>query len=230
MAATPVGIKKKTTLRIFSKTTRPSRTAWKMAAKLSSVTTMSEASLATSVPLRPMATPEVCGPQGRRIVDAVARDGHDLPVVHQLPDDPQLVVRGHACVDGNRFDPVEEVLVRHLLDLASRDHAISPSVSIPTILAMAKAVVGWSPVIMMTRMPARLQSRTASTASSRGGSIMAWMPARVRSCSTSSCRSSRQVVGRPLVSHGQHAHPLRGEPVRDLQDLFRAEAVALPCR
>ncbi|OPY06022.1 MAG: hypothetical protein A4E67_01664 [Syntrophaceae bacterium PtaB.Bin038] len=57
MAATPVGIRKKTTLRMLSKTTRPSRTAWKMAAKLSSVTTMSEASFATSVPLRPMATP-----------------------------------------------------------------------------------------------------------------------------------------------------------------------------
>ncbi len=41
----------------LSKTPRPSSTAASMVAKLSSVSTMSAASLATSVPSLPMATP-----------------------------------------------------------------------------------------------------------------------------------------------------------------------------
>ena len=44
-------------LRMLSKMARPSRTAATMVAKLSSSSTMSAASLATSVPVTPMATP-----------------------------------------------------------------------------------------------------------------------------------------------------------------------------
>ena len=44
-------------LRMLSKTTRPSRTAPTIVAKLSSCSTMSPASLVTSVPVMPIATP-----------------------------------------------------------------------------------------------------------------------------------------------------------------------------
>ena len=41
---------------------------------------------------------------------------------------------------------------------------------------MRAAVRGWSPVIMMTRMPARRASAMATAASSRGGSMMPTVP------------------------------------------------------
>ena len=56
-AATPVEIRKKVAFCTAAKVTRPSRTADTMVEKLSSVSTMSAASRATSVPERPIATP-----------------------------------------------------------------------------------------------------------------------------------------------------------------------------
>ncbi len=54
---------------------------------------------------------------------------------------------------------------------------------IPKESAMASAVSAWSPVIMMTLMPALWHSRIASRASARGGSIIACNPTKVRLCS-----------------------------------------------
>ena len=57
---------------------------------------------------------------------------------------------------------------------------------IPTSLAMALAVEGWSPVSMWTLMPALVHSETASFVSIRGGSYSPARPRRVRPFSTSS--------------------------------------------
>ncbi len=56
-AATPVGMRKKVTFFMLSKTTLPSLTALNILAKLSSVIIMSDASFATSVPVLPIAMP-----------------------------------------------------------------------------------------------------------------------------------------------------------------------------
>mmetsp|Transcript_33773 Transcript_33773/g.77913 ORF Transcript_33773/g.77913 Transcript_33773/m.77913 type:complete len:286 (-) Transcript_33773:366-1223(-) len=47
-----------------------------------------------------------------------------------------------------------------------------------TILAMAAAVWGWSPVTMTTRIPARWQESTESGTAGRGGSMRATIPTR----------------------------------------------------
>ena len=51
-----------------------------------------------------------------------------------------------------------------------------PSEMMPTVLAIALAVMGWSPVTMTTRMPAERQRRTAPGTAARGGSIIAISP------------------------------------------------------
>jgi hypothetical protein len=57
ISAAPVETRKNVTLRMLSNVTRPSSTAAVIETKLSSARTISEASLATSVPLSPMAMP-----------------------------------------------------------------------------------------------------------------------------------------------------------------------------
>ena len=51
-----------------------------------------------------------------------------------------------------------------------------PSEMIPTLFAMALAVMGWSPVTMMTLIPADLHLDTASGTAALGGSIMEMSP------------------------------------------------------
>lgn len=59
-----------------------------------------------------------------------------------------------------------------------------------TFLAMASAVSGWSPVIIMTRMPAFLQRSTASGTPFLGGSMSEMSPTKVYpSCGTFSSSS-----------------------------------------
>uniref|UniRef100_A0A6B0UBP1 Putative secreted protein n=1 Tax=Ixodes ricinus TaxID=34613 RepID=A0A6B0UBP1_IXORI len=47
---------------------------------------------------------------------------------------------------------------------------------IPTALAMALAVIGWSPVTMITLIPALRHLATASGTAARGGSIIETRP------------------------------------------------------
>ena len=71
----------------------------------------------------------------------------------------------------------------------------------PTSVAMAAAVVGWSPVIMAMRMPARRQVSMAAVTSFRGGSSMASRPRSSSSVSASSARpGTPPEVGRPATA------------------------------
>ena len=66
---------------------------------------------------------------------------------------------------------------------------------------MTLAVRGWSPVIMIGRMPACFARATASFASTRGGSIMPIRPANTRSCSTRSSGCAACSTNASRVSH-----------------------------
>ena len=58
--------------------------------------------------------------------------------------------------------------------------------SMPTSLAIAAAVAGWSPVIITGLIPASMHWKTASLASSLGGSFNPTRPMKIRSLSASS--------------------------------------------
>merc|ERR1719228_1798629 len=70
--------------------------------------------------------------------------------------------------------------------LAAMSWTVSePSEMLPTDLAMALAVMGWSPVTMITLIPAERHLATASGTAARGGSIMDMSPTK-RNCSGNS--------------------------------------------
>ena len=80
---------------------------------------------------------------------------------------------------------------------------------------MAAAVARWSPVIILTEIPAALQRPIASRASARGGSIIPTRPTKVRS-PTRPVRSpvgSNVALGSSRVGDGQDAQPAGGEPI-----------------
>ena len=74
---------------------------------------------------------------------------------------------------------------------------LSPSRRMPMSAAMADAVSMWSPVIMMGRMPAPMQTLTASFTSALGGSIMPTKPTKVRPFSSSPCSREPSFTATP---------------------------------
>ena len=86
-----------------------------------------------------------------------------------------------------------------------------PSCKIPIFFAIAEAVTLWSPVIITGRIPARRQLATAAADSSRGGSIMAIRPTKVRSFSSSNVNG--RVFGQCLFPQRQaHEAPPQKKP------------------
>ena len=86
---------------------------------------------------------------------------------------------------------------------------------------MRAAVRGWSPVIMITRMPARVRLADGHAASSRGGSMMPTVPTKIRSLLERrrvGVRGSSRRVQRP-VGHGQRAQRVVGQRVHIGQQL-----------
>ena len=86
-----------------------------------------------------------------------------------------------------------------------------PDPSSPSSAAIARAVSGWSPVIITGLMPARAQVRIASFASGRGGSII---PTRPRSVISLSALSELRVGP---TGDGEDAKRLGGELLRGFQ-------------
>src|SRR6218665_961677 len=64
--------------------------------------------------------------------------------------------------------------------LAMSSTVLFPCEMIPTCLAIAFAVMGWSPVTIITLMPAHLHLRTASGTFGLGGSIIDMRPTKLR--------------------------------------------------
>ena len=81
-----------------------------MEAKLSSVRVIAAASLVTSVPVIPIATP-MAAFFSRGVVDAVARHRDDVPPLLDAGDHAQLVGRGDAGIDLDVVDLPGELLV-----------------------------------------------------------------------------------------------------------------------
>ncbi len=173
----------------LSNTPRPSSTAASMLAKLSSVSTMSAASLATSVPVMPMATPM----SARRSAGASLTPSPVMATTS--PRACRAWTRRSFCSGVTRANTVLRwaASLSAASSSASSSRPLSTSGSAPAATrpsrpicaAMAAAVTAWSPVIILTRMPALWQAATARTASSRGGSIMPCRPRKLRRCATS---------------------------------------------
>ena len=153
---------------------RPSSTAETIVAKLSSSSTMSAASLATSVPVIPMATP----------MSAFFRAGASLtpsPVMATTsPRSCSAWMISSLCSGETReyteTSPIRSARPATPNSSSSLPIRTPPVETMPAWAAMVRAVSGWSPVIMIGRIPAFRQRATASRASLRSGSIMATRP------------------------------------------------------
>ena len=164
---------------------RPYETAPTIVAKLSSVRIITAASLETSVPVIPMATP----------MSADFRAGASLtpsPVIATtLPF--SLRSRTRRTLSSGATRATTPMLSSSVCSssslIAANSLPVTARPSMPSSEAIAAAVVAWSPVIMRTRMPASRHSAMAVLASGRGGSTMPTIASRVSS-STDPSRSA----------------------------------------
>ena len=128
---------------MFAKTARPSSIAATMLAKLSSSSTMSAASRATSVPLRPIAIPTSALRKCRCVVDAVAGHRDDLTLVLQRADDAHLLLREHPREDDlRRVERELKLDVGEMPELLAGDHDGRGERTSPISRAIAVAVCG----------------------------------------------------------------------------------------
>mmetsp|Transcript_7800 Transcript_7800/g.18223 ORF Transcript_7800/g.18223 Transcript_7800/m.18223 type:complete len:253 (-) Transcript_7800:771-1529(-) len=161
---------------------RPSSTAATMVAKLSSASTMSDASLATSVPAMPMATPmAACLSAGASLTPSPV-----MAVTSPL----SLRILISACLSRGsvREKTIDlEWLVSSALRFSSgsakksapvkeRSATGSSASRMPISRAIASAVGLVSPVIITTRMPAVAHEAMAGFTSGLAGSLMPQRP------------------------------------------------------
>mmetsp|Transcript_21739 Transcript_21739/g.73882 ORF Transcript_21739/g.73882 Transcript_21739/m.73882 type:complete len:215 (+) Transcript_21739:1245-1889(+) len=179
----------------LSKMRRPSSTPFTMEAKLSSMRIMSAASLDTSLPAMPIATPMLP-------FFSAGASFTPSPVTATIsPRRWQFSTMRSLCAGDTRAHTIclwssaashlascssgvgsscHSRMVSPLTTVASPESIFSWSM-MPICFAMASAVTGWSPVTMKTLMRARLHLATASGTPSRGGSMRDTRPAKVRS-------------------------------------------------
>ena len=139
-----------------------------MVAKLSSVRIITAASLETSVPVMPMATPMSAA------FSAGASFTPSPVIATTLPE------RLSSCTSRILSSGATRAITPMSSSCASRSSSliaansvpVSARPSMPSSPAIAAAVVAWSPVIIRTRMPASWHSAMAAFASGRGGSTM----------------------------------------------------------
>jgi len=165
---------------MLSKMRRPSSTALRIDAKLSSVRIMSDDSLATSEPV-PIAIP----------ISARLRLGLSLTpspvmatylsrlcsasIIRTLVLGAQrATTRGSCgsasiCSSDSASNWCAVIIIEATTSAGSR-RILSGGGRMLTSAAMARAVCGWSPVSMWTMMPAPWQARTLGRDSGRGGS------------------------------------------------------------
>ncbi len=154
---------------------RPRSTAPTIEAKLSSASTMSAASLVTSVPVMPMATP-------MSAVRSAAASLTPSPVMAATWPLALSARTTRTLCSGDTRAHTPMPSMRRASSSSSKRSRSSPlttSPSMPSERAMAPAVEAWSPVIIFTSMPAWWHSAMAARASSRGGSTMPTSPSSV---------------------------------------------------
>jgi len=163
----------------LSKMRRPSSTALRILAKLSSLNTISAADLATSLPPRPMAIP----------TSARFREGESFtPSPVMATNFPRrcsasimrtfVLGAQRATTNGNSGRPStcsseresnSPAVMTSPFAISCRSKSIRAG-RMPTSSAIALAVSGWSPVSMWTAIPARWHLNTLARDSGRGGS------------------------------------------------------------
>ena len=156
-----------------------------MVAKLSSVKTIEAASLATSDPVIPIATPiSACFKAGASLTPSPVM-ATTLPFsCHALTI--LILCSGETLAYTEMCSTI--FLSSSSLTLSKAEPSIASlsSFNIPICFAMAEAVILWSPVIITGLIPASIQALTASADSSLGGSIIDIRPMKVKSFSSSS--------------------------------------------
>ena len=176
---------KRTALRMLLSMRRPWRMAATMRAKLSSSSTSAAASRATSVPRSPIAMP----------TSAALRAGASFtpsPVMATTSPLARSSCTRRSLCWGLRRAHRSTWRSRSLREASSSPSSCAPVMTSgrsdrPTCWAMARAVAGWSPVIMITRTPARRHSASAAGTSVRGGSARATRPRKSKSKSCWLC-------------------------------------------
>ena len=106
-------------------TRRPSRMAYSMVVKLSSSRMTSAASLATSVPVMPMATPMSASLRAGESLTPSPVMAATSPVRLQRLDDAQLIRRGHAREHDAVFHRLVQLFVRHFVQLRAGNDGIA---------------------------------------------------------------------------------------------------------
>ena len=184
---------------------RPCSTAATMTAKSSSNRTRSEASRATSVPVVPMAMP----------MSACCRAGPSFtpsPVMATTwpRDCSARAIRSLSSGSIRaRTNPSRSTSAASAASSSGRSLPSStgpPGSMSPTCSAMARAVAGWSPVIMATWIPAPRQAASAFPTPARGGSCRPTSPTSVRSASSSSAPPAAS-GSRVAAGDGQDPQP-----------------------
>ena len=163
---------------MFLNTFLPLETALIIVAKLSSAKIMVAASLETSVPVIPMAMPTSAFLSAGASFTPSPVMAVICPLFcHALTI--LILFSGETLAYTEIFSTFSLSHSSSFLSSIRPVIAISPSRYIPASLAMATAVVLWSPVIMTVFMPALLASITAGIVSSLRGSAMATNPINV---------------------------------------------------
>ena len=173
-----------TNLRMLSLIRRPSRMAATIVLRSSSVSTISAASRAASVPLRPIATPT----SARRSAGVSLMPS---PVTTTTSSEAWNASTSRSFSAGvtRANTSWRAAVLRRALSSSSWSVAPVTGCASPSSSerAMAEAVTGWSPVTIATLIPAPRACATEAAASGRSGS---WSPTRPTSSSSLSMSSS----------------------------------------
>ena len=109
----------------------------------------------------------VGGAEGRRVVDAVAQEPHDVPRPLQGLDDALLVGRGQPGEQGRLAGGLRQFRVGHPLHLAAQEHLVGGDADLPANLAAHQFVV---PGEHLDRDAVPVSAAIADRAVSLGGS------------------------------------------------------------
>eukprot|EP01139_Manchomonas_bermudensis_P000618 Amastigsp_a683_8.p3 type:complete len:275 gc:universal Amastigsp_a683_8:2603-1779(-) len=206
-----------------SKVTRPCSTAATIELKSSLRRTTSAALIVRSVPAIPIAMPTLaCLMAGAsltpspvmaamcpRALNAITRASLFAGDTRAKHDGSLGSATRSSCESWSSSTPV-----------MTAAPAVSLESIIPSWLAMALAVAGWSPVIMTTWMPAVLATRIESKTVARGGSRSAMRPSKQRSRSTTSGSSGRLRSACAVMS--RCARPRTRSPFEDIAMISRS--------
>ena len=151
-------------------------------AKLSSKRTRSAASLATSVPLIPIAIPiSACSNAGASFTPSPV-----IATICPLPcNKATMRILSAGCARAISISRSKACDSSVSDRTASSSWVITVSGCRPIALAMACAVTGLSPVIIMIRMPAACANAIAAGTSGRGGSMIPTSPKNTKASSFS---------------------------------------------